>query len=54
MTEQALHFHAPAKAAPASTGTGRWCVAQIEELFALPFPELIDRLILYAKERAEG
>ena len=43
MTEQALHFHAPAKAAPASTGTGRWSVAQIEELFALPFPELIAR-----------
>ena len=43
MSEQALHFHAPAKAQAAPIGTGRWSVAQIEALFALPFPELIFR-----------
>ncbi len=45
MSEQTLTFHAPSKAKDPhqAQGTGRWSVAQIEELFALPFPELLFR-----------
>lgn len=38
---QTLHFHP--RAADARQDTGRWAVAQVQELFELPFPELLIR-----------
>ena len=43
MSEQALHFRAPVNKNTPAASTERWSIAQIEALFALPFPELIFR-----------
>lgn len=41
LTEQAITLHPRAPAEPASAGTGRWTVEQIEALLNLPFNDLL-------------
>ena len=41
--EQSIHFCVPKKGAAQPQSTGRWRVEDIEELFELPFPELMFR-----------